>query len=86
MAFNFYEDPGHGWMKVPLATLVELGIADKISSYSYMRNESAYLEEDCDASVFFNAWRAKYGVDPKLVRCFTNNQSRIRNYRSYRVI
>jgi hypothetical protein len=40
--------------------LKELGIADKISTYSYQANEYVYLEEDCDAGVFL---RAKYGAD-----------------------
>lgn len=50
-----HEDPGHAWLEVPLSLLVELGIAGKISSYSYICGTSAYLEEDCDLSVFCNA-------------------------------
>ena len=33
--YTFYEDPGHGWLAVPMEQLVKLGIADKISSCSY---------------------------------------------------
>lgn len=58
--YIFFNDPGHGWLQVRKAELVELGIADKISSYSYMNATFAYLEEDCDAGVFL---RAKYGED-----------------------
>jgi hypothetical protein len=32
---KFYSDAGHGWYAVKIKTLVMLGIADKISSYSY---------------------------------------------------
>ena len=55
--YKFYHDPEHGWLEVPLSELDDLDIADKISGYSY-RSESrdmAYLEEDCDLTVFLNA-------------------------------
>ena len=53
--YTFHCDPGHGWLAVPLAEIRKLGIADKISSYSYMSGGMAYLEEDCDAPVFIKA-------------------------------
>ena len=58
--YIFYNDPGHGWLQVPVSELVQLGIADKISGYSYLHKDKAYLEEDCDAAVFL---RAKFGQD-----------------------
>jgi hypothetical protein len=48
-------DPGHGWLVVPLDELRALGIAARISSYSYLKDGIAYLEEDCDASVYLSA-------------------------------
>ncbi len=62
--FTFYSDSGHGWLKVPFITLVVLGIKNKISSYSYVSNDSknVYLEEDCDASIFIEAYKQKYGA------------------------
>ena len=56
--YTFYTDPGHGWLSVPVKELQELGIMDKISACSYLspRHEVAYLEEDCDMSVWFKAW------------------------------
>jgi hypothetical protein len=53
--FYFYTDPGHGWLEVPRALLQELGIAEKISAYSYQRGETVFLEEDCDLSRFHQA-------------------------------
>ena len=44
------EDPGHGWLKVPLKEVSTSG-AD-ISSYSFRDEEHAYLEEDCDMYQF----------------------------------
>jgi len=54
-----HEDPGHGWLEVSCAEIKALGIADKISSYSYLRGGKMYLEEDCDMAVFLAAKRAK---------------------------
>lgn len=82
--FRFYADPGHGWARVPLAQLRELDLIGKITPYSYMRRDCAYLEEDCDLSTFFVAYRKRHGSDPVL-RGHTSawRQSRIRNYARY---
>ena len=58
--YVFFTDPGHGWLRVKRAELVALGIAEKISAFSYMHNDYAYLEEDCDAGIFL---QAKFGSD-----------------------
>ena len=80
--FQVFNDPGHGWVKVPLTLLMKLGIIDKITTYSYMRGEFAYLEEDCDASTFFNAMKAK-GIEPEWRSTTANKLSKIRGYASY---
>lgn len=81
--YNFYSDPGHGWLHVKLDELVELGIQDKISHYSYIRGNDVYLEEDCDMSTFMNAMEAK-GVQIKLAYINEpNNDSFIRSLRRY---
>ena len=41
--FDVYEDAGHAWMKVKKDLLHKMGIADKITAYSYERGEYAYL-------------------------------------------
>lgn len=58
--YIFFNDPGHAWLQVKLEELGILGIADKISYFSYRKGLYAYLEEDCDAGIFL---RAKYGKD-----------------------
>ena len=55
--FFFYTDPGHGWLEVPRSLLHELGIAEKISEYSYQRGDSVFLEEDCDYFLFYQAMK-----------------------------
>lgn len=56
--YVFHEDPGHGWLQVPEAKLVELGITARISNYSFQSRDRelyVYLEEDGDLSHFLNA-------------------------------
>lgn len=81
--YKFYADPAHEWLAVKITELMQLGIITQISTYSYMRGATAYLEGDCDASLFFNAYKDKYGADPKHTYKHTNNRSPIRNYDSY---
>ena len=58
-------DAGHEWLAVKMNELVNLDIAHKISSYSYMKGGTAYLEGDCDAALFIDAYTAKFGHAPK---------------------
>ena len=77
-----YEDPSHGWLAVPMQWLEALRIVGKISSCSYRRNSTAYLEEDCDAPEFRKAAEAagfKLFVDYR----HTNDSSPIRSYPSF---
>lgn len=50
--YRFIADPGHGWLVVPLAEVRASGA--KISPYSYINGDMAYLEEDCDAGAFID--------------------------------
>lgn len=83
MKAKFFNDPGHGWLRVKTVNLIDLGIADKISAYSYQSGQYAYLEEDCDASVFMNAAKAQ-GVEVELApESYCNKSSAIRRFNSY---
>jgi hypothetical protein len=62
MTFQWTSDPGHAWLKVKESLIDQLGIASKISCYSYRDGQGeAYLEEDLDAEVFLSELR-KHGV------------------------
>lgn len=80
--YTFTSDPGHGWLAVPKIELTELGIADKISPYSYDKDGTVYLEEDMDAGTFFDAYKTKHGENPKFVERNVNHTA-IRSYPSY---
>jgi len=65
MVYTFHTDPGHGWLEVPISELIELDIERRISCYSYVNKDTAYLEEDCDAGVFIKAYEKKHGSRPE---------------------
>ena len=74
--YKFFSDPGHAWLEVEKKELETLGIASKISGYSYMKRNKAYLEEDCDAGLFIKT----KGLTSKDVQ----DVPPIRNYESYK--
>lgn len=58
----FAHDAGHGWLRVPHTMLMQLKIDWAISEYSYVEpsplGDLYWLEEDCDAPLFLEAYRA----------------------------
>jgi len=81
--YTVYADPGHAWIKVPLSKLIDMGIVDQITGYSYMTLSHAYLEEDKDMGTFVSALSEKERANLKLKEDHTNKESRIRDYASY---
>ncbi len=79
---RFYSDPGHGWLEVDMLHIIGLGLADKISDCSYMHEGYAYLEEECDAVLFFDAAKAA-GIEVNYVSYFGTADSKIRSYARY---
>ena len=79
---HFHADPAHGWAEIPLDLIQELGISGQISRYSYRRGENAYLEEDCDLSLFMQGAEAK-GWAIKFIEHHTNNDSPVRSYQRF---
>lgn len=79
----FHIDPGHGWLGVKRKELASLGIEKKISHYSYQRGGMVYLEEDCDAAVYFNAVRTATGADPVFRYSHCDRRSPVRSYQSF---
>ena len=86
--YDFYIDPGHGWMKVKREELKELGVENKITGYSYERGEFVYLEEDGDASIFIDALEGKSGENfeenKHLRQHISDKNSKIRDYSPYK--
>jgi hypothetical protein len=82
MTLDFYQDSGHGWVKIHLDKLKALGIDKDISYFSYTRKQYAYLEEDCDLSILIKACDDK-GIVLKFREHNSDRDSKIRNYQSY---
>ena len=79
---TFYSDPFHSWLCVGYAELEELGIQDKISSWSYRNYDLAYLEEDSDVTVYIDAVN-KLGYTVEFVEKYIDQESPIRSYDPY---
>lgn len=62
--YVFHTDPGHGWLAVKKRELNALGVTG-ISHHSYVKGNTVYLEEDCDAALFFKAYEEMFGQKPK---------------------
>ena len=92
LQLNTYSDSGHGWARVELVELKRLGIANEISACSYMKGKYAYLEEDCDATIYIRSYMKDMNQDSgwRTVDnfidfiCHYSERSSIRNYNNYR--
>ena len=82
--FLFYVDPAHGYLRVPLRLLEELGITKLISNYSMKQPHGygswGFLEEDLDAWTFSKAYEKKYGTRPDIVRRHIDHLAGCRRY------
>lgn len=83
--YNYFQDPAHGWVRVKMSELMELGIADKISSYSYVSasGKSVYLEEDLDLSTFLSAKGIEKLSDLPIRTKHSNKLSYVRSLKNY---
>ena len=79
---KFYSDPGHGWAAVKRKLLEDLGLLDKISTFSYQKGKTVYLEEDCDLSTLTSALSMK-GITVNWQDKHTNKSSPIRSYHHF---
>ena len=82
LEITFHSDPSHGWAQIPHQLIHELGISQRISRYSYADQHYAYLEEDCDLSLFMQTAEGK-GWEINFKDQHTNSDSFIRNYQRY---
>jgi hypothetical protein len=82
MTYNYLQDPGRGWLQVPMTEIRKLGLAQKISDCSFRKGGDAFLEEDCDMSLFIKALRTT-GQEFKLNEVHTDDDSPVRSYSSF---
>lgn len=83
LKLKFQCDPAHGWLSVKRQLLVDLGILNKVSQYSYQRGKSVYLEEDCDASILLAELRAR-NIPFELSESHIDKRHPIRSYERFK--
>lgn len=92
-SLTMFADGGHAWLRVPLSVLNIMGIADKVSRYSYIRDNNVYLEEDCDLTLFIDSLGITSDtIGKQMMECFWRvvpecyaDNSPVRNYQHYKV-
>jgi hypothetical protein len=80
MKIKLYSDPGHAWGAVKRNVLENLGLLDKISSFSYQKGNTVYLEEDCDLPVLVTRLALDGVVIDYVYRPSYDKRSPIRSY------
>ena len=81
--YIFHIDSGHGWLAVKRNELKKLGIANKVSHYSYQKGNTVYLEEDRDATLFFYTFKKVFDCELVFRKSYINGRSPIRSYYNY---
>ena len=88
MQLVHHNDPAHGWVEVPITLLRDLDIVGDITSFSYLSDDgdTAYLEEDCDATTLIRALQGR-AISPTWVDSYTPDcfVRHLHPYRSQRV-
>lgn len=82
LAFDVYNDPGHGWIKVSKKHLIRLfgeQWRKSFTSCSYERGDYTFLEEDQDAATLIQRLKDNQ-IQPVWRHHHTDRYSRIRNY------
>lgn len=82
--FKFYSDARHGWLAVKKSLLIELGIEDEITYFSFEKGNTVYLEEDGDASTFAEAFEERFGIELKTESIDHGDRSPVQSYPQYR--
>lgn len=80
--FKYHNDPSHGWLAVKLDLLDELDLIDKITTYSYIKGKTVYLEEDLDCTTFVQEYRKRFGVFQEQ-SLYYDKRCPVRGYNSY---
>lgn len=83
VSITVFADPGHAWGRVRKSVLVALEIDQRISTYSYMRGEYAYLEEDRDLHILIDALK-RNGIPFDITERHSNSDSKVRRYDKYK--
>ena len=76
-----HTDAGHGWLEVPFSEVLRAGIASAVSRCSYVKGDTVFLEEDCDAPRYLRMLES-FGEPFEISESYIES-SPIRNYTRY---
>ena len=79
---KWYSDASHGWLAVKRDLLKTLGVIQHITTCSYERGKTVYLEEDCDARKFIDALN-KNNINFLGSEKYVGNRAAIRSYERF---
>lgn len=85
--YIFFSDPGHSWLEVPYEFIRYMNIGATISKYSYFHAGKVYLEEDCDAGRYMEAFQRITGtsfVKSANYRSVHQEETPIRSYARFK--
>lgn len=81
--YKHFTDAAHGWIGVKRQELIDLGIINDISPYSYQKGSMVYLEEDGDAKRFIMMHEYKHGIKPLIIDGSYQDRHYIRSYERF---
>jgi len=82
LSLTFHRDPAHGWLEVDRNHIADLAICHWVSRASYVGDDKAYLEQDCDMPLFLEA-AERFGWTVTFNESHSNTLSNIRNLPRY---
>ena len=78
--YTVWTDPSHAWIEVPKREVKELGLLDRISTFSFEKGDNLYLEEDVDGAMFLDRINEDiFELDERY-----EDESRVRKYKPYK--
>jgi len=78
--YTVWTDAHHAWIEVPKREVKQLGLLDKISTYSFEKGDNLYLEEDIDGKMFLDRINEDiFELDERY-----EEESRVRKYKPYK--
>lgn len=81
MHLTYITDPGHGWLLVTVAQLAEVNLdPGSFTRYSYRKDDTLALEEDCDMATFLQAYQAIKGETPLIRAEHLDRDAHIRSW------
>lgn len=82
---KYHRDHNNGWLCVKISELEALQIADKISNKSYMKKQSAYLDDKGDMNIYIHEIKQRgYSINTVDGKVFEKTDHPIKRFQPYK--